>query len=519
MKSKDEKWALFWCNLLHPVIFGEIEKEQTNLFLKKLCLQEVVFPDGKRKRPTISTLRRKLNRYRKDGFQSLARKARSDRGASRRFSREIIDKAVELKKEQPRRSDDCLNRFLEKYYGKTIPKSTLYRHLRLAGATRLKLGVSQQKVRIRWSREHTHDLWIGDFQEGPYVLVDGEALPTNLCLFIDCYSRYVVEGRYYLKQTLDILIDSLIRAWTIHGSPKELYLDNAKVYHSDALRSACYNLGIKLIHRPPRDPAPGGLVERFFGTSQTQFESEVRSGDIITLDAINQAFSAYLAVVYHARIHSETNQSPKQRYDEGLTVIRHVDMDAALAFFLKRIPRTVDRTFADVRIDNRFYRVDPKLRGDKVEVRYDPYGDLKKVLIYSANGEYLGTGNLYLRDQGAETPAASPSKPKHNYLDLITQKHKSILQAQAKGIDYHQIISERPWPFMAFVQKLALLMGHKGSLSAFSSHELESLKKCYNRIPALNESLLTEAFQNASVKTLPYIIRELQIAYSKKEVS
>ncbi|WP_169703251.1 Mu transposase C-terminal domain-containing protein [Candidatus Kuenenia stuttgartensis] len=519
MKSKDEKWALFWCNLLHPVIFGEIEKEQTNLFLKKLCLQEVVFPNGKRKRPTISTLRRKLNRYRKDGFQSLARKARSDRGASRRFSPEIIDKAVELKKEQPRRSDDCLNRFLEKYYGKTIPKSTLYRHLRLAGRPGSNSASHSKRCVYALSREHTHDLWIGDFQEGPFVLVDGEALPTNLCLFIDCYSRYVVEGRYYLKQTLDILIDSLIRAWTIHGSPKELYLDNAKVYHSDALRSACYNLGIKLIHRPPRDPAPGGLVERFFGTSQTQFESEVRSGDIITLDAINQAFSAYLAVVYHARIHSETNQSPKQRYDEGLTVIRHVDMDAALAFFMKRIPRTVDRTFADVRIDNRFYRVDPKLRGDKVEVRYDPYGDLKKVLIYSANGEYLGSGNLYLRDQGAETPAASPSKPKHNYLDLITQKHKSILQAQAKGIDYHQIISERPWPFMAFVQKLALLMGHKGSLSAFSSHELESLKKCYNRIPALNESLLTEAFQNASVKTLPYIIRELQIAYSKKEVS
>ncbi|MBE7549202.1 MAG: hypothetical protein HS127_19395 [Planctomycetia bacterium] len=113
---------------------------------------------------------------------------------------EIIDKAVELKKEQPRRSDDCLNRFLEKYYGKTIPKSTLYRHLRLAGATRLKLGVSQQKGAYTLSREHTHDLWIGDFQEGPFVLVDGEALPTNLCLFIDCYSRYVVEGRW-LSQT------------------------------------------------------------------------------------------------------------------------------------------------------------------------------------------------------------------------------------------------------------------------------------------------------------------------------
>ncbi|WP_169703976.1 hypothetical protein [Candidatus Kuenenia stuttgartiensis] len=45
------KWALFWCNLLHPVIFGEIEKEQTNLFLKKLCLQEVVFPTESGKDP------------------------------------------------------------------------------------------------------------------------------------------------------------------------------------------------------------------------------------------------------------------------------------------------------------------------------------------------------------------------------------------------------------------------------------------------------------------------------------
>ena len=98
MKSKDEKWALFWCKLLHPIIFGEVEREQTNQFLKDICRQDIVFPNGKRKRPCISTLRRKLNRYRKDGFQSLARKVRNDRGASRMVSREIIDKAIELKK-------------------------------------------------------------------------------------------------------------------------------------------------------------------------------------------------------------------------------------------------------------------------------------------------------------------------------------------------------------------------------------------------------------------------------------
>ena len=25
MKAKDEKWAIFWCGLLHPILFEEIE--------------------------------------------------------------------------------------------------------------------------------------------------------------------------------------------------------------------------------------------------------------------------------------------------------------------------------------------------------------------------------------------------------------------------------------------------------------------------------------------------------------
>ncbi|MBE7548110.1 MAG: hypothetical protein HS127_13575 [Planctomycetia bacterium] len=108
-------------------------------------------------------------------------------------------------------------------------------------------------------------------------------------------------------------------------------------------------------------------------------------------------------------------------------------------------------------------------------------------MIYSANGEYLGSGNSTCATRALKIQP--PHLQNQNIITstFITQKHKSILQAQAKGIDYHQIISERPGHSWHSSQKLALLMGHK-ALSAFSSHELESLKKCYNRIPALNES-------------------------------
>lgn len=204
MKSKDEKNGLFWCNVLHPVIFGEIEKGAINRYLKSLCQKEHSFPDGRRKKVTLSTLRRKLNKYLSGGFKSFERKRREDRYKSRAVSQEIIDKAIELKKEQPLRSDTTINKFLEAQYGKIIAKSTLYRHLKQAGATKIKLGVSKKKARKRWTRDHTNELWVGDFQEGPYVLIDGQAEATYLSLFIECHSRYVIEGRYYLRQTSHI---------------------------------------------------------------------------------------------------------------------------------------------------------------------------------------------------------------------------------------------------------------------------------------------------------------------------
>jgi transposase InsO family protein len=77
------------------------------------------------------------------------------------------------------------------------------------------------------------------------VLSENQLLPTHLSAFIDCHSRYIVEARYYLRQNLDILIDTLIRAFSIHGAPLELYLDNAKVYHANGLKAACYERGQK----------------------------------------------------------------------------------------------------------------------------------------------------------------------------------------------------------------------------------------------------------------------------------
>lgn len=513
MRKKDEQSALFWCSLLRPVLFEHGRREvSTYHFLKELSQKKVTFPDGTLRRPSLSTLKRKLRKYRKEGFDALARKRRNDRGQPRTVAKEVIERAVALKRDLPTRSSETINKMLQSEVGLTLPKSTLYRHLKEAGATRIKLGIDRQKVRKRWTRNHTHDLWIGDFQEGPYVVLeDKQVVQTHLSAFIDCHSRWIVSGRYYFRQNLDILIDTLLRGWAVHGASKQLYLDNAKVYHADALKSACLRLGIDLIHRTAGDPAPGGLIERFFGTVQSQYEPEVRAGPILTLAQLNRAFSAWLTVSYHQRINADTGQSPQQRYQDGLTILRKVDTTEAIRSFMQRTTRQVHRDFCDIQLNHRFYRVDRKLRGDKVEVRYDPYSAMETVLIYSLKEVYLGEGRRHDRQAGdCPGPEAPPGKVQYSYLDMLVRQHEQLLNSQVAGIDYRHITAARPWPFTAFVQACGRLLGRKGGLSAFNAGELERLKKTYNHSTALDEKRLTEAFGMTSDKSIHGILNQLQ---------
>ena len=519
MKDKDLDRAIFWCSLLGPILLGEIPPEETASFLRELAAEERRFPDGKRRKPSLTTLRRKLRLYREGGFEALARKRRSDRGKPRVHSAAILEKAVDIKRDQPRRSHLVINKFLCAEHGTTVPKSTIYRHLKKAGATRLKLGVEKRKVRRRWSRDSTNALWLGDFEEGPYVLHEGEVLPTYLSAFIDCHSRALIEGRYYLRQNFDILIDSLLRAWAVHGAPQEIYVDRAKIYLAKALKAACHALEIRLIHRGSGDAPPGGLIERLFETVQSQFEAEVRAGHILTLPDLNHGFTAWTVVGYQREIHTETGETPEARYQAGLRgPLRYVDIERVREFFLRRETRRVHPDFSDVQLFRRFYRVDKRLRGDRVEVRYDPFSSPETVLIYSLEDEYLGKGSLHQRETGEDHSPSVPAKPRYDYLGLLKREYEEELRKSSQGIDYRRAVAAREWPFIDFAHVLARLLGRKGGLGSFSAHELEELKKFYNRTPGLSETLLREAVGRAPEKTIPYIAYEVQRLVGRKEL-
>lgn len=512
--QKQNEEALFWCHLLYDLIFDDIESGAKTKYLQELADKEHVFPDGSKKRVSLSTLKRKLKLYRDQGLAGLYRKKRKDSGQIRAVPEEILQTAIKMKKDQPLRGNKKINRMLQENYGVEIKTSTLYRHLKKAGATKRKLGVEKKKVRKRWSRDHTHSLWVGDFSFGPLVLVNDELQKTYFSAFIDCYSRYAVQAHYYLQQDFDVLVDTLLRAWNIHGAPKQLYVDNARVYHANALKSACYEMNIKLLHRPVRDPATGGLIERFIFSVQTGFEAEVRATAPMSINELNEMFNAWLELDYHQAIHSEIKETPKARYDKGLQVIRQVDLQKILHFFMIKESRVVDKIYSDVRLDKKFYRVDPRLRGDKVHVLSNPYGPQDKVFIYSTDEKYLGEGILHHREHATECEPYRQEKTQYDYLQLLRKQHQKQL---SQGIDYSKLQAPQKWPFFSLLQTLARYLGRKGGPSAFNTHECEQLWGLWQS-SAFEESLVVQAWQSSFPKNFVQFVFQLQKLLQEKEL-
>jgi hypothetical protein len=239
----------------------------------------------------------------------------------------------------------------------------------------------------------------------------------------------------------------------------------------------------------------------------------------MSLAELNRAFSAWLSVSYHTSVHSQTNQTPKTRYQQGLTVIRQVDMSRAMESFMQSVPRTVNRTFSDVQVSKRYYRVDAKLRGDRVQVRFDPFSTWDKVQIHSLDGHYLGTGVLHNRESGIPSEPGQPrGKTKHSYTELLIRKHKQNLAEQTGGIDYRNLIERRPWPFHEFANTVAHLLGLKAGLTALCPGDLEALKKVYNQSLCLDRHLVKKAFERALKPSVAYVIAELKQLIKKGDL-
>ena len=191
-KDIQEKIALKRYQIISPVL-AEPARAQ-NEYFRKQARREHDFPRYGLRKVSVSTMKAWLRAYRKNGFEGLKPKERSDNGRPKRLDEQAI-KAIEIKcKAYPYwtvqklyenlRDQDLLGH-------PPVHYNTLLRMVKERGFLTVK---ARTDVRKAYEVDNVNDLWVCDFMHGPLVKSGHHgkrAKKAILCAILDDHSRMV----------------------------------------------------------------------------------------------------------------------------------------------------------------------------------------------------------------------------------------------------------------------------------------------------------------------------------------
>jgi hypothetical protein len=277
----------------------------------------------------------------------------------------------------------------------------------------------------------------------------GKKRRAHLFCFIDDHSRLVPHAEFFWDEALPRLERVLKVAILKRGLPKALYVDNGQVYNAIQFSVACASLGIECIHTAPYAPESKGKIERFFESVRLMFMPEVETSALSTLADLNESFWAWLELVYHRKVHSETEQSPLERYQAGLSGICQAEAETLRKAFLWREKRRV-RKDGRIELQGNTYRVDPQFTGRQIELHFDPF-DLSTLNVWM-DGNHYGKATVLQqgRDQhiAVERLAAlapQPAKPASSldYLAILRAEYQTLQRQQAGTLQFSKLPQEK----------------------------------------------------------------------------
>jgi transposase InsO family protein len=449
--------ALFRYTLILPLLRGEYEPRGKDRLRQQIAAKHHDIPYSPRHTVSVPTLARWERHYRKDGFEGLKPNARRDRGTPRAISPETLDRAEALKREQPLRSSRSIVRMLNMDTTQPIPEEslssrTLRRQLARRNATTAQLlGEQRPKPYRRFQRDHFGDLWQGDAMHGPKIpdpVNPDKVRQVFLFAFLDDHTRLIPHAQFYWNEQLPRMEDCFKRAILRYGRPFSVYVDRGKVYTSTHFDTICATLGIQRILGTPYYPEGRGKIERFFQFVQSDFLPELPKSNVPTLALLNESLLAWLEVVYHRKVHSETGQAPLERFrQDDAPNTRPVEPSELRQAFLHRAQRTVTTT-ATVSFHGNRYRVAAFLRRQMVQLRYDPF-DLTRIEVWFQDtflqlAEPDKIVTTIHPDVEPDPPAAPPTSTGLDYLALLRAERERLLQQRLQGIRFSQLQNSNP---------------------------------------------------------------------------
>lgn len=414
--NKDD-YALFKYSIIAPFINGTSNTKSVRSFCDQVCKKEYSFK-GESYTFKSSTIRNWISKYKKQGYDDLIRKTRSDKTKPRVLDDDILTRVNIIKNEYPKIRTTALYKILidEGYFiDNEISLRTFERYVANCNF----ISLNSEYERKAYTFEFSNDSWQCDTTSGPYILIKGQKYKTYIMVFIDDHSRLIVGARAFFNDNALNMQTLLKEAIKLYGIPKQLYADNGGPYSNKQLSIICARLGVNLKNARAYDPQAKGKVERFNRTLKDTWMNTFNWNNIKSLDELNKLLDNYINK-YNNTFHRSLNNTPNEVYFKDNSEVRHVDLNKLESYFYHTINRKVSNV-GTVKIENNIYEIDYSLVKRTIELTYDPF-DLSKV--YYDGKEY---GLL-------DSVSNSKKRRKRNvdYSKIVNKEDEEILEYEGQ---------------------------------------------------------------------------------------
>ncbi len=399
-----EQIALIRYKLISPVLAepGRVQNE----YFRTQAANRYEFPRYGNRKVKVSTLKSWLKAYRKNGFDGLKPKTRSDKGRPRKAGPQLMDAIRVQCKAYPYITVKLLYERLSEQGligNPSIHYNTLLRIVKEEQL--LKFGGKRRDVRTSFETDHVNCLWMCDFMHGPQVTLNRKTYKAILCAIIDDHSRMIVGHAFAPTETVLSLTLVLKDAFQTFGFPERLYVDNGASFSSDFLAKSCALSGISLIHSKPYDSPSRGKIERYFRTVRDRFLSTITEKP--TLEELNALFSSWLHDDYHHKLHTGINERPIDRYHRScnhtnITRPTKAELDE---IFLVRHERVVNND-ATISFKGNIYEVPTAYIRQRVDIRH-PVDAEQELYLYDKD---IRVGHIKFVDKRQNSRTFKPNQ-------------------------------------------------------------------------------------------------------------
>lgn len=390
---------------------------------------------------SLRSLRRLQSQYREQGVSGLQRQRRSDQGqlkVSDAWQAFIIKAYLEGNRGQRSTSRSQVAKLVESHAAgqgdRDYPsRPSVYRILaaeieqKKQKRNRRCIGWQGEALKLRTKEgieldiEYSNQVWQCDHTRADIMVVDGQGDPIGcptLTTVIDTYSRCIVGlhlGMPYPSAAVTCL--ALRQAilpkqyshdyepqtlWESYGVPQYLYTDAGSDFTSSHIDQVANSIGIVLCLR--RRPSDGGIVERPFGTLNTEFFSTlpgyttrclkphkkaVEADARLTLEQLEGLLIRYIVDNYNQQPDTRTGEESRMaRWRSGLMAQASALEERELDLLLMRQDRRRVYRGGYIRFANLLYKGEylEGYVGQQVVLRYNP-SDITSLYIYRSQGE------------------------------------------------------------------------------------------------------------------------------------